>query len=397
MLRNRDIVFPACVVVLTWFVAGFGTPALGTPMPKDPPQKVLALSFEIASAIQHDTKDRAKAQYFVTYDLMRSGNLKLARTYAEQIQGWRKGVVLAELAGEASKQGKRSLALDLLGEAKRVEAETTGWQKPRIAAYVASVEAQVGDVKQAKRILDRLAEEDDQYVGRAAAATAAALVREGKLQQAFDELDLLAESKDIYESWWRTMGYIEIAGNEALSGDQRAIARRRALDSAGAIAGWKRIEALLALVPLFREAGESSSAEQSLEQAAELAGSIPASSPVKARLMGRIARALGQAGRKVRAATLVDRASELVGETMKVERPGILAALAAVDHDLGREQQSRALFLKAVDAAESLVNARPRALAAVAICGELGRHGIDPDGALFARLKSLRAGLRAPW
>ncbi|MDQ7087729.1 MAG: tetratricopeptide repeat protein [Acidobacteriota bacterium] len=246
-------------------------------------------------------------------------------------------------------------------------------------------------------MLVRLAEEDSQYLGRAVAASAAALVRRGEIEQALAELDTLADSRDIYDTWWRTMGLIDIAGNEELPEKTRDLAARRALESTATIAGWKRVEALLALAPIFRQMGRTPQVQEVLDRALERVQGIPPTSPVRTRLMGRLARALGRAGRREEAIDLLERAHGLCARTMKVERPGILAALAAVNHDLGRRRQARALFIEALDAAAELVNGRPRALAAVAICGELGRHAIGADAEILARLQALRAGLKAPW
>jgi hypothetical protein len=61
------------------------------------------------------------------------------------------------------------------------------------------------------------------------------------------------------------------------------------------------------------------------------------------------------------------------------------------------EDDSRRLFDTALSEAESLVNARPRALAVVAVCRSMGRSGFELDEATRSRLDALFAGLKDPW
>ena len=68
-----------------------------------------------------------------------------------------------------------------------------------------------------------------------------------------------------------------------------------------------------------------------------------------------------------------------------------------VSGDLGDEQAARRLFGLAVDSAEGLVNARPRALAVVAICRSMAQQRVALDDGLRSRLDALHDGLGTPW
>ena len=65
----------------------------------------LDLAFRFASAIQSDPKDQAKAQEAVIRDLLLLGEEEEARTRTEQVQGWRKGVLYAEIAEREAEKG----------------------------------------------------------------------------------------------------------------------------------------------------------------------------------------------------------------------------------------------------------------------------------------------------
>jgi hypothetical protein len=80
-----------------------------------------------------------------------------------------------------------------------------------------------------------------------------------------------------------------------------------------------------------------------------------------------------------------------------IDRPALYAVVAASWQSVGDPGESRRLFDRAFEAAASLQNARPRALAVVEICRALGRARIPLDEATRWRLDALLAGLRAPW
>ena len=82
---------------------------------------------------------------------------------------------------------------------------------------------------------------------------------------------------------------------------------------------------------------------------------------------------------------------------MDLSRAAVYANIGNSWQQLGRSADALRLYDQALNAAESLVNARPRALSIVQVCRSLGRSGLEMSPALRARLDKLYSGLKAPW
>jgi hypothetical protein len=114
-------------------------------------------------------------------------------------------------------------------------------------------------------------------------------------------------------------------------------------------------------------------------------------------MLAMVARAWGRIGEKDRAAGLLREAERAIANAQDIERPGIAAFVAAGWLSLGDTKEAWRIYGQAIDAAASLVNARPRALAAVEICRSVGREKAVLDPAARGRLETLHKGLKAPW
>jgi hypothetical protein len=134
-----------------------------------------------------------------------------------------------------------------------------------------------------------------------------------------------------------------------------------------------------------------------LAEAEAMAQAQPATLAVKAELMSRAALGLAAAGEKERARALLKGAEEAVPLAMIIEQPGLYASVGEGWARAGDAKQVRRLFDRALGVAESLKNARPRALAVVATLRAMGRAGVAPDATVTARLDALYAGLKDPW
>jgi hypothetical protein len=113
--------------------------------------------------------------------------------------------------------------------------------------------------------------------------------------------------------------------------------------------------------------------------------------------MAQVAQGWAEAGEKSRARTLLLEAEPAAAKAFDIDRPGAYARLASAWRALGDTKQANRLTALAISSAESLRNARPRALSAVDICRSLGRDGVEPDPGTRGRLELLLANLKDPW
>ncbi|MCI0655542.1 MAG: hypothetical protein L0170_00530, partial [Acidobacteria bacterium] len=389
------------VLVLSFGLASATMPANGASVAKTSPASGLAsldLAFRFASAIQSDPKDQAKAQEAVLRDFLLLGADEEAASRAAQVRGWRRGIIYAELAEHRAAQGDAEAARDLIEKAKAVRAETSGWEGPRVDAEIAAALAALGDLTSSERMaLDLAAADPRQYGGRAAATVSQAQAALGNFDKAMEALAPVEGDADVEVSGARTSGYLGIAKEKKFTSAQRLTALQKAEASAASLPSWEEVGVLSEIAWLYRETGERERCTGALQKAQEIALSLPGSATGKIPLMAQVAQGWAEAGQKSRARTLMQEAEPWVAKALDIDRPGAYARLASAWRALGDARQANRLTGLAISAAESLRNARPRALSAVDICRSLGRDGVQPDPATLGRLELLLANLKDPW
>ena len=363
-----------------------------------PKPDALEWAFKFASAIVSDPKDMGKAQESVVWDLITSAQWERAQAAAGKVEGWRRGTAYADLATALAKAGRKDQARAAIAKAETVRTTIEGWQNPRIAAHVANAWAALGEIDKAGTLAGAVAVEDaQQYAGRATATKAAGLASSGQIDAAEKELDKLADAKDIDEVWWRTAGYLEIARQTSLPREKRKLALTEARRSADGIPGWRKAEALESVADEYRKLGDVPAAKECLGVAASIVEPLPETMAIKAALLSNLARGYAEVGGIADARRLLRDAEKVAPSAQVIDRPIVYANTAASFASLGDRDNARRLFTKSLDEAQSLVNARPRALAVVEICRSIAKSGLPLDAPTDDRLVSLYDGLKDPW
>lgn len=362
-----------------------------------PDAEGLDYAFRFATAIASDPKDRARAQEDVVRDLIALGEIDRAIERAARVEGWRQGVVYADIAAELARQGRKQEAASFVSRAEQVRGQTEGWQNPRISAHVAQARAVSGESEAAHDIVAKLAVEDAQYAGRATAILARSQAAKGEFETAMKTLEGLAGSSDADVAWWRASGYLAIAKDARLKEDERRRALSGATQAAHAIPGWKQAEALQSIAGTLEEQGQRRQARTLLLEAEEIVLAQPATMPLRSALLSNLARSMRRSGEEGRSAALLRLAEKGVENADLIERPGLLASVASGYVDGGNQDEAKRLYGRSLDAAGALVNARPRALALVEICRSMGREKLSLDPATRERLDAMLAGLKEPW
>ncbi len=392
--RKRAAVCSAAAALLWATCAGAVSGERATPAGLE----ALDYAFRFASAIHSDPKDRSKAQASVVLDLASIGALDQAVASAEHIEGWHRGAAYADLATVFAQEGRPGTARELLAQADSVRTAVTGWHAPRISAHIAQALAQLGDVEAARNIsADLSAGDPQQYGGRSVTTVVAAYAAQGEFERGMQELAKLDEAQGIDVTWWRTAGFVALAREEGLSRAQRVQAIEAARRSANGVPGWKKAEALESIAETLQELGKRKSAREALNVAEEIVLALPESLPVKPALLSNLARGWVKGGATDHARRLLRKAEQIVPSTVVIDRPAMYANVASTYAVLADDQETWRVYGEAVTATESLVNARPRALAAVAVCRSIGRLGLELRSDTRERLDSLFSGLGEPW
>lgn len=361
------------------------------------PDEALDYAFRFASAISADSKDRARAQEDVVRATAEAGLFAAARERALRIDDWRRGTALADLAAALARQGHESEARDLIPLAEEVRRTTPGWQGPRIAARMAVALALLGEEQRAAAIAGGLEVGDRQYGGVAAVTAAIARARRGDLEAGMRRLADLDSDPDLDVAWSRTEGYLEI---DRLAAEDRAVggrALRAARLSAAGLPGWRKAEGLERVAAAMARRDAAEEAREVVREAVGIAAALPPTMPVKAAILANLAGVYGALGESAGARRLLGGAEREVDAAPVIDRPGLYARLAAARARVGDGPEARRLFDRALQEAASLVNARPRALAAVEICRSLALDVGPLSDPFRGRLDLLFAGLKDPW
>lgn len=355
-------------------------------------------AFKFASAIASDPKDMSKAQEAVVWDLTSSGAWRDAEASAAKVEGWRRGTAYADLATALAKAGRVDDAKRLIAKAEAFRPAIDGWPNLRIAAHIAAAYAALGENDKAKTLAVAVASEDAlQYAGMSTATVASGLAATGEFESASAELDRLEEGKDLDDAWWRTVGYVDMSRQKALTRDQRIKAINSARLSAEGIPGWRQAEALESVADEFRKLGLTAQAKEAVTSAQAILAALPDTLPIKAPLLSNCARSWAELGHDGTARSLLAQVESLAPKVQPIERPVVYANAATSFAAIKDTAEARRLYGQALQEASSLVNARPRALAVVEICRLIGKSGVGLDDPLRARLDALYAGLKDPW
>ena len=397
-VKRRTTIGVEAVVVVALGCASIAWASKPDPQPAVPGQTALDYGFRFASAIDADPKDKQKAQQAVVMDYPELGLFDQASVLATRIEGWRRGVVLADLAALLAREHREEEARALLAQAERVRDTTPGWEGPRIAAHLADARAALGELEATRKIAGGLASADpQQYGGRAAVSAATAQAARGDFAEAMATLERLKGEAEFDVDWWRTVGFLAVAREERLDPADR----RRALDagrqSAEALAGLKQVEILGSLAEEYGKLGARDEASKVLTVASKTVQALPETDESRPALLASLARSFALTGENGRASALLSTAEGSVPRLLNLDRPALYAGIAASWSAIGDQDQMWRLYGKAFDAADALENARPRALAVVAICRSLGRSRIELTPETARRLDGILAGLKDPW
>lgn len=403
MRKAVDIGVRTIVVVVFVVAVAYTAPAWGQQAPAgeaaaDGPD-AFQWAYRFASALDVDPKDKASAQHLVVGSLVEVGELERAADLVGEVEGWRRGVAAAAVAREAIRTGDGSVAERMTQVARQVAGEEKEWSL-RIQAHLVRAYALAGEEKLIARLNEQLAADlTGQFAGRGEEALAVAYAVDGHPDKALAELEKLDDVKDLYAAHRRTEGYMTIGRLESLPHLERIRFLEKAVESGRKIPGPLKTRPMTEAAEELAHLGRRDKAVTVLSEVEEYSLKLSDGLDGKAPILCNLARAWVRAGSEERARSLLEAIEQAIAgkKILKTDRPGFVANLASVYAVLGDEEGARREYRRALDLAKQLVNARPRALAIVEICSQMGRHGFEPGGPLAAKLEGLFDGLGAPW
>ena len=374
-----------------------GAPATAAAAPQNDPAgaDALDLAFRFAAAIVDSQHDRGGAQRAVLKAMVEAGRLDGALALSHEVAGWHRGVAYADLAADLARAGRTEEARAYVRRAEELRDSAGGWQGPRIAVQIGKALAALGDRARAEELLDAAVEADPgEYAGQAAASLAAARIARGEFDAAMAALAPASEEEDFHNAWWRTRGYLDLAGNTKLSRKQRLEAVEEARRTVEATVGMRKLDLMKRIAEVNHDLGRQKEARDTLALVDGWVLDSAAKRPTGAASVADLARTWHAIGRTDRARDLLIEAETAVRRGTLIEQPALYARVASTYRLIGDGENARALYERALDVTGAIGGARPRALAAVAICLSLAQEQTPPDAGLLSRLEALYGGLQ---
>ncbi len=367
--------------------------------------ELLELAFDAASAMpmQPHVKNRSRQQDAVVTACLQLDQPVRARSYAEQIRNWRRGTALADVAFHHAEEGHLDEVQPLLDEAREVaqrtavEEEGLSWRMDRIRAKMARTYALLGDHDEAARLETDLADSETGMVAQVVAGTITADEFDVQLealgptveQENFDrKRNALAVCARLFDRF-----YTDTERRERVESLMRSVW--------GTLPAQPRMELQLQLAESALAHGDQYNALALVKEIGQGMDATLWSIRYRVPMLGKLAAMRHRAGDHERARREVDAARDLYVaqeyEIVNIWRAGTLRPMAEAYQAMGATDAAIDVYKLAVEAGIENPNSRPRAEDLSATCLSLARHGVEPDAALWSRLRAVRDGLGAPW
>ncbi|MBN2584926.1 MAG: hypothetical protein JXL80_17815 [Planctomycetes bacterium] len=362
--------------------------------------ELLALAFRTATAIPTDPhiKDRCRAQEGVVVTCLELDQGQRARGYIGRIDNWRRGAAYADLASYFALRGCDAQARQCVHAATEVCKITEDWRRDRIRIKIAQAHLLLGDEAEASRFEKSVDVENEQ--GKLAAARIMKCNEKDfdACLRAMDEL-LAVGSFDVTTN--TLTSYTELFSRVYSDEARRTTIEERIKASSAKLPLEVRLNLLLKLAEhaLAHDDRVKALALVNEAQAAADGSSWPLRYGIP--MMGRLAAMRGRAGETAQARTEADAALAIFDERreqiVSIDRAGILRPIAEAYQALGNTERALAVYGRAVEEGTENPNSRPRAEDLCATCCSMALNGVEPDAALWRRIRQISEGLGQPW
>ncbi|MFN0241946.1 MAG: hypothetical protein ACKVWV_03565 [Planctomycetota bacterium] len=383
------------------------------PTPDEPletyQRELLDIAFDAASALplKPHIKNRSRAQDAVVAATLELGQPQRAARYLEEVVNWRRGTGYADVAYYLAQKGDSPEVRKYLQLAARmaeiVQDEATEaepdqeWRRDRIRAKVARTHLVLGETDEAARIAADVTASEQPILHVANASVADA--------DAFDRwitiVDDIVKSGDFERTRGVLLALAQFADRLYDDAERRARAEEKIRASWGKLPLMVRIEVLQKLAEGALAHSDAPNALEIVHEIQGIADSGTWTIDARIHLGTQIAALRYRAGDVERAREGVEAALSLFeseAERMSsVDRSRALRMLAETFDTLEDAASALATYRRSIEAGAENPNGRPRAEELSATCTSMATQAVEPDAALWTRMREIRAGLGYPW
>jgi hypothetical protein len=361
--------------------------------------QLLELAFDAGSSIpqQPHLNDRSRAQSAIVEACLQLEQPALALQFIEQIDHWRQGAAHADYAFYLAQRGDVNDLERYLALAARRAESAQDWRRDRIKAKIVRVRVLLNQHEQASALNENVADSEAGTIEEVKAMIGDEAEFDRQMA-AFDALiaqqdfDLTRGALEAAAQWFNRF-YQDVA--------RRELAESKIKSSWSAVPVMLRIELLLRLTEFALNHQDRAKALDLVNQAQQMLGAHQWSADYEIVTAARIAGLRHISGDADRAQadlqTVAGWYESRREQIMGIDRAGALRAIAEAHAKMKDAAASLRCYSRAVDEGADNPNARPRALDLSATCASMARAAVEPDEALWARLRQIRAGLTQPW
>jgi hypothetical protein len=363
--------------------------------------ELLQIAFDVATAIpiRPHIKTRSRTQQAVVEACLELDQPETALDYLQGIGNWRRGASYAELALYCARHGHADEARAYLDRAYEV-AWTSGlakWRRDRIRVKIAMTYAVLGEQDTAA-VFERDLEASER--GKVAALNATK-ANADSFDQRLQELDAMIATADF--DLVRNALYVAAELFDRFYDDdkRRSLAEQKIKSSWGPLPIMIRIELLMKLAEIALEHGDRSRALSIVDEGQAILDEEAWTPRFEIPLRAQLAALRFRAGDAEQAREQADAALALFEAErsliINIYRAEALRPLAEAYHAMGDIAATRSVHGMVVEEGMVNPNSRPRAEDLSATCRSLALNGVEPDEALWIRIREIKEGLGQPW
>jgi hypothetical protein len=401
---NSCFLIPAACLLIPGFTAC--SPQQKQPTaPQDKPlaafqTNLLQTAFDFATAIPvvPHIKDRSRAQAAVADACFTLDQPQRALDYIEKIGDWRRGAGYADYAFYCAQHGCTNEVSRYLDLAEQVAViADQDWHRDRIRIKISQTHTLLGQTALAKRFESGVDAAESGKVARVEAT----LCTEEMFAAQTQVLDGLIDTGTFDLLKNALYAYAELFNRFYDNTARRLQIEEKIKASWNPLPVFIRIELLMALAEISLDHKDRSKALELVDAGQKIMDGATWRAefrvPLAARLAGLRFRSGDEATARSSVAALLPFFNERQSEIINIDKTETLIPVAEAFQTMSDMAGALTVYKQAVEAAVENPNSRPRAEDLSAICVSMALNNIEPDEALWKRIKEIQANLGDPW
>ena len=366
---------------------------------------LLEVAFETASLIPVNPhiKDRSKVQELVVEARLALDQPVKAMALARQVDNWRRGQCMADVAFYCVKKGDLATTKDYLTQAQKelekleekLAVDEIDWRRDRIKLKIERVSALQKQQAQLEASPKNMLDTNSNQVPNRNT------VSNDLFKKQTQVLDELIAAGGFDETRNALMSYAELYRRFYINSEYRASIENKVKASWEKLPFFIRVDILLEMAESALEHSELVDSLRLVNEAQVFIDGYQWPPEKRISMMsqliplrflaGDVEKAKADAGSML---SLFDAKSDKI---VDIYRAGALRKLAEAYQKIGDTQIALIVYKKAIEEGVANPNSRPRAEDLAATCCSMALNAVEPDTQLWARIHEIYEGLGQPW